>query len=117
MTLLDISSSTFATEGCYDAADSGLLDQLRESLIHRALALEHTAAELRAADLRIAAGTYGQCEECQSQIPAERLRAAPEVRCCVSCQEERESVERGTMREVVRRQRARTWPVNARKIR
>ena len=30
-------------------------------------------------------GTYGTCDQCGSQIPAGRLRAAPESPLCVSC--------------------------------
>jgi len=36
---------------------------------------------------RVGTGTYGCCEDCGAQIPAERLDFQPEVTRCVSCQE------------------------------
>src|SRR5690349_6000250 len=36
---------------------------------------------------RIADGTYGRCERCESPIPAERLRVLPHARFCVPCQQ------------------------------
>lgn len=43
-------------------------------------------AEIDAARARIAAGTYGSCEECRGAIPLVRLRALPASRFCLSCQ-------------------------------
>lgn len=34
---------------------------------------------------RMAAGTYGICEECEALIPIKRLEAIPEARLCVDC--------------------------------
>jgi RNA polymerase-binding transcription factor DksA len=34
---------------------------------------------------RIEAGTYGKCENCQADIPIERLRAYPAAKTCLSC--------------------------------
>lgn len=34
---------------------------------------------------RVAAGSYGWCEECGVRIPLERLRAIPETPMCVDC--------------------------------
>lgn len=39
---------------------------------------------------RIAAGTYGICEECELDIAEERLKALPFTRLCVTCQAEQE---------------------------
>jgi RNA polymerase-binding transcription factor DksA len=38
---------------------------------------------------RMAAGTYGRCEGCALDIPAERLEILPHARFCVPCQEAR----------------------------
>jgi RNA polymerase-binding transcription factor DksA len=46
---------------------------------------EQTLAETRAALARIDQGTYGRCEECQRDIPTERLRTLPHTRHCVTC--------------------------------
>ncbi len=43
---------------------------------------------------RIAAGTFGICEDCQERIPQRRLRANPSATLCVECQETRERGER-----------------------
>lgn len=56
------------------ARDAALLDQTRRTL-----------TELRAAQERLVAGTYGVCEMCLREIPAERLLARPEARLCVPC--------------------------------
>jgi DnaK suppressor protein len=47
-----------------------------------------TLAHVQQIDLaieRIDAGTYGDCEDCGTAIPIERLRALPHTTRCVSC--------------------------------
>ncbi len=39
---------------------------------------------------RIAAGTYGSCEECSGVINPDRLEALPFATLCISCQREKE---------------------------
>lgn len=39
---------------------------------------------------RMAAGTYGICEDCGTGIPYERLLASPAARRCAPCQQRRE---------------------------
>ncbi|SFE79830.1 transcriptional regulator, TraR/DksA family [Flavimobilis marinus] len=41
--------------------------------------------EIHDAFARVAAGTYGRCEACGRQIPAERLAVRPTARRCVAC--------------------------------
>ncbi len=51
---------------------------------------DHESGELRAVDAalqRIANGTYGECTDCGTRIPAARLQAAPEAPRCIHCQE------------------------------
>jgi phage/conjugal plasmid C-4 type zinc finger TraR family protein len=48
--------------------------------------LEREAAQVEEAMRARQRGTYGQCEECGRQIPAERLEARPEATLCVECQ-------------------------------
>lgn len=43
--------------------------------------------EVRAALDRLDAGTFGTCERCEADIPAERLALLPYVRYCVGCAE------------------------------
>jgi RNA polymerase-binding transcription factor DksA len=42
-------------------------------------------AEVQAALVRLAEGSYGQCERCGEQIAAERLEALPATRTCRDC--------------------------------
>ena len=44
---------------------------------------------------RVADGTYGECIDCGSAIPYERLAAYPAATRCVACQENAERRERG----------------------
>ncbi|MFP4634983.1 MAG: TraR/DksA family transcriptional regulator [Nitriliruptoraceae bacterium] len=48
------------------------------------------AAELELVDVdravdRVRAGTHDRCQACGGEVPAERLRARPATRTCVSC--------------------------------
>ncbi|MFC7376475.1 TraR/DksA family transcriptional regulator [Brachybacterium sp. GCM10030268] len=45
----------------------------------------HQLAEVRSAQERMAAGTYGRCEVCGEAIPRGRLLARPAARTCVEC--------------------------------
>ncbi|PIP19420.1 MAG: transcriptional regulator [Candidatus Omnitrophica bacterium CG08_land_8_20_14_0_20_41_16] len=46
--------------------------------------------ELEDALKRIEDGTFGICENCNSPIAKTRLKAVPQARLCVKCQEKRE---------------------------
>jgi DnaK suppressor protein len=43
--------------------------------------------EIDAAQARLAAGTFGVCEQCRKAIPLRRLRAVPAARLCVVCEQ------------------------------
>jgi len=51
---------------------------------------EHVLTEIDAALKRIDDGTYGQCTNCGTQIPEERLEARPYATLCIECQRQRE---------------------------
>jgi DnaK suppressor protein len=51
----------------------------------RSADLQVTIDEIDAALGRIAAGTYGRCTGCQTEIPEERLQLRPFAGTCVSC--------------------------------
>jgi DnaK suppressor protein len=51
----------------------------------RSADLQVTIDEIDAALGRIAAGTYGRCTGCQTEIPEERLELRPFAGTCVSC--------------------------------
>ncbi|MFA4889528.1 MAG: TraR/DksA family transcriptional regulator [Candidatus Omnitrophota bacterium] len=46
--------------------------------------------ELDDAAKRIEEGTFGICEECSGPIAKNRLKAVPQARLCVKCQEKKE---------------------------
>lgn len=47
---------------------------------------KHELDEIDAAQARLAAGTYGVCEQCGKPIPLVRLRAMLTARHCMPCQ-------------------------------
>jgi RNA polymerase-binding transcription factor DksA len=50
--------------------------------------------EVEAARRRLEDGTYGRCEDCQQEIPPERLEAIPTARRCAADQAKMESASR-----------------------
>lgn len=80
----------------YDAAfpDLGTLQSADEmaqevSMYESALPMEH-ALEQKLQDInlaleKMAQGTYGICENCNEEIPLERLETKPEAKNCVKC--------------------------------
>ena len=78
-------SLTFADDEHDPEGSTVSLDQARDTALLQQS--EHTLAEIRAASDRLAAGTYGVCEQCGRAIPEPRLAARPEARSCVSCAE------------------------------
>lgn len=47
--------------------------------------LQKQLAEISSALERIKNGTYGKCENCNNEIPLERLRAYPSAKNCLDC--------------------------------
>ena len=66
----DVATATFDREMGYTLEDNS----------------ETVLAAIEAALRRIDAGTYGICERCGKQIPAERLEARPWAALCIDCQ-------------------------------
>jgi DnaK suppressor protein len=58
------------------------------ALLRRAVAARRKLADLEEALGRLAAGSFGSCEQCASQVPAALLAAAPETRYCPRCDAE-----------------------------
>ena len=57
----------------------------REQVAALIARLEREREQLVAAVERAADGTYGVCERCGREIPAERLAVRPAARTCVGC--------------------------------
>jgi DnaK suppressor protein len=60
-----------------------------KALLRRTVAARRKLADVEEALGRLAAGRFGPCEQCGSQIPAALLAAAPETRYCPRCDAER----------------------------
>jgi DnaK suppressor protein len=76
-----------SVEDAGDESVAGMLTDLRAG------EAERDTMELRAIDAalaRIAAGTYGICEDCAQPIDRARLEAAPAAARCVNCQRKHE---------------------------
>lgn len=58
----------------YEAALEPISEQVRREL-----------ADIDAALMRIAEGSYGTCQSCGGPMGLQRLRALPEARYCVGC--------------------------------
>jgi RNA polymerase-binding protein DksA len=71
------------TELNADTGDPGEAHNQAALLAATRRALEQITGALR----RIAEGTYGVCQRCDRDIPAERLEILPHARLCVPCQE------------------------------
>jgi DnaK suppressor protein len=71
------------TEISADTGDPGEAHNLAALVASTRLSLEQIVGALR----RIADGSYGHCERCESPIPAERLEVVPHARFCVPCQQ------------------------------
>jgi DnaK suppressor protein len=61
------------------AVNAALRSQSRQALSEIARALRHMAE-----------GSYGRCQDCESNIPIERLEVRPDALLCTACQQEHE---------------------------
>ncbi|MEN8169854.1 MAG: TraR/DksA C4-type zinc finger protein [Pseudomonadota bacterium] len=74
----------------HDVGEESFADIVNET---NAAILGQSIRELReveAAQVRIEQESYGECETCGIAIPFERLKANPEARRCLPCQEQHE---------------------------
>jgi DnaK suppressor protein len=74
-------------DGC--GADDDI-DVIADMLTSRMEQIVHHRVEVGDALERLAAGTYGLCEDCGKRIPAARLEANPAAIRCVGCQKQAE---------------------------
>jgi RNA polymerase-binding transcription factor DksA len=56
-----------------------------DRLMRRAVAARRRLADVEDALARLAAGTFGRCEQCGSAIPEGTLALVPETRYCPAC--------------------------------
>ena len=74
-----------AAEAAADDIGDGAGQPEVASLLRRVAAARRKLADVEEALGRLAAGTFGSCEQCGSAIPAGLLAAAPETRYCPRC--------------------------------
>ena len=68
-------------------ADSAQVTAERSQQITLVEQLRTRRSDILDALEKISAGTYGKCENCGQEIPAERLEAVPAATLCVACKQ------------------------------
>lgn len=68
-------------------ADSAQVTAERSQQITMVEQLRVRRADIEQALVKIDEGTYGKCESCGKEIPAERLEAVPAATLCVDCKQ------------------------------
>lgn len=66
-------------------ADSGVIQEDRDTTARLVTSARAHAASARDALERFEAGTYGRCEHCGQEISVERLEAVPDATRCATC--------------------------------
>lgn len=69
----------------YHAAAEASADGRSGPLLRRAVAARRALEDVEEALARLAAGRYGQCEQCGSPVPDGLLALIPEIRYCPRC--------------------------------
>lgn len=69
-----------------DVGDVSVVDANADYFLTLAEGDRRELTEIRDALTRMQHGVYGTCENCESEIPIERLRKLPQARRCVDCQ-------------------------------
>ena len=86
--------NTKAQEACADPSDRASLESDRTFLLRMRDRERKLLSKIDEAFARIEDGTYGECEECGSQIGIERLKARPVTTLCITCKSAQEARER-----------------------
>jgi len=82
--LQEVTELSLAYHGAVgDAPDSA--GKRAQQLVRRTVAARQRLADTEDALDRLAAGHFGECEQCGALIPADLLFAAPESRYCPDC--------------------------------
>lgn len=72
-----------------DESVADLLSDINSAVIGQSI---KALREVEAAQERMREGYYGRCEDCEVEIPYERLRAYPSARRCITDQERYEKL-------------------------
>ncbi len=82
------------TKDVKDAEEQSVDDFVQEVDLALMQMKSETLKKIEQALVRLEAGSYGRCQECDAALPAARLRALPFAALCRDCQEEAESTVR-----------------------
>ena len=88
-------------------SDAGIQENIELSLIQMRT---ETLARIEAALVRLEAGKYGFCFECERHISERRLRALPFAVRCQACEEKREKEQGHTRHQNHRRESVSLFP-------
>jgi len=80
----EVTELSLAYHGAADTGD-GADGKRARRLLRRAIAARRRLADTEDALGRLAAGGFGECEQCGAPIPVTLLAAAPESRYCPGC--------------------------------
>ena len=81
----EVTELSLAYHGAVGDAPDGSADKQGRRLLRRTVAARQRLADTEDALDRLAAGNFGQCEQCGAPVPADLLFAAPESRYCPGC--------------------------------
>ena len=70
-----------------DAGDQSVLDLLEDAGLAIVDIRKETLTAMEEAERKLREGTYGFCDDCEEEIPEERMQVMPFAQYCVSCQE------------------------------
>lgn len=73
-----------------DLEEQSLVDVIEDTGLTIADMHREELTRMDEAIRRLEDGTYGVCEDCESEIDEERLKAVPLTTCCVNCQSKKE---------------------------
>jgi len=83
--LQEVIELSLAYHGAVGDSADGSADKQARRLVRRTVAARQRLADTEDALNRLAAGNFGECEQCGAPIPADLLFAAPESRYCTDC--------------------------------
>jgi DnaK suppressor protein len=83
----EVTELSLAYHGAAGDAPDGSADKRARQLARRTVAARQRLADTEDALDRLAAGNFGECEQCGAPIPVVVLFAVPESRYCPGCAE------------------------------
>jgi RNA polymerase-binding transcription factor DksA len=83
--LQEVTELSVAYHGAAARVSGGIEDKRARQLLRQAVAARRRLADTEEALGRLAAGCFGQCEQCAALIQQALLLASPESRYCADC--------------------------------